>query len=520
MTQPPQKPPEPPKKNGAPSSDSTLLPKPSKPPPPVLPVAPTRRGETSRYSDIWNAEQIVQKHSASLRWVSTWGKGLYWDNRRWVLDSSSRWPQLAQETARELFAEGLVELRRAKDSGDATATAQAGKLVAHAAKSQSYKAIQAMLAIAKTQSQISVAHDQLDADPWLLNCTNGTIELKTGGIHSHRRSDLLTKIAPVQFDPQAKCPTWDRFLARCLGEDKELMHYIQKLVGYSLTGVVSEHVLIFNYGAGRNGKSTFTSTLHAMLSDYAAVAPRKLLFKSRNERHETELTVLHGKRFVTCSEVEEGQAFDEALVKDLTGGDSITARRMREDHWEFIPTHKFWLNGNHKPIVHGSDEGIWRRLRLAPWETIIPAAEIDKALGDKLRAELPGILAWAVRGCQLWQREGLEPPLSVVSATRTFRDENDVLGEFFRLHTVFCSDGVVSRRALRVAYEEFCKDNGIEALGARRFAGRLRERGVTETSVRTKTPPFSPCDAWRGVRLMTTAEALAAPNRISTAQIR
>ncbi|MBL8610222.1 MAG: hypothetical protein JNL38_22995, partial [Myxococcales bacterium] len=343
----------------------------------------------------------------------------------------------------------------------------------------------------------------LDADPWLLNVANGTIDLRTGVLRPHDPRDLLTKLADVAYDPAAKCPMWDRFLDRVMGGSVELVDYLARMVGYSLTGVIREHVLAFLFGGGANGKSTFLRVLHALLGDHAARASRGLLFASRGERHPTELTILHGARVATCAEIQAGDYFDEALVKDLTGGDLIAARRMREDFWTFAPTHKLWLAGNHKPRVRGDDEGIWRRIRLVPWTVTIPTEERDPELVDKLLAELPGILAWAVRGCLAWQRSGLGDPPEVTRATANYREEADPLREFCDGWLVFGPDERAARKHIRAAYEEYCRDDGAEPLGARRFADGLRRRGVTDTSVRAGMKVL---DGWRGVRLATDVE--------------
>jgi putative DNA primase/helicase len=364
-----------------------------------------------------------------------------------------------------------------------------------------------MVSLARHETTVAVSHEQLDADRMLLNVPNGTIDLRTGKVRVHRRKDLITKLAPVPFEPAAECPLWLAFLDRVMGGNAELIEYLQRIIGYSLTGEIREHVLAFFYGQGANGKSTFLTAIHEMLGDYASPAPRGLLFRSRGERHPTELASLHGRRFVTCSEVEEGQTFDEALTKDLTGGDPIECRRMREDFWSFQPTHKLTLAGNHKPTVRGDDEGIWRRMRLVPWTVTIPEAERDMRLTEKLRAELPGILAWAVRGCLAWQERGLDAPAAVREATAEYRQENDALGEFFRLSVVFEAGATIARKDLREAYETFCRESGCEPFGAKRFAGRLRERGVGETNVR-RGMKFA--DGWRGARLMTDAERAAA----------
>jgi len=236
-----------------------------------------------------------------------------------------------------------------------------------------------------------------------------------------------------------------------------MVEYLQRLAGYALTGDIREHVLAFFFGKGANGKSTFLRTLLTILGDYASPAPRGLLFRSRGERHPTELASLFGRRFVTCSEIEDGQAFDEALTKDLTGGDPIECRRMREDFWSFEPTHKLFVAGNHKPSVRGDDEGIWRRMRLVPWLVTFAANEQDKRLVEKLLTESPGIVAWCVRGCLDWQSNGLAEPATVRKATDEYREESDALGEFFRLHAVFDAAARVARKDLREAYAGYCK---------------------------------------------------------------
>ena len=380
---------------------------------------------------------------------------------------------------------------------------QARANLAHAMASQNTSKLDALVRLARTSPKLAISHQELDADPWALNVDNGTLDLRAGRLRPHRREDLITKLAPVAFDLGAACPTWNGFLDRAMGGDAELVDFLQRMSGYALTGDVGEHVLAFCFGGGANGKSTFLSTIHAMLGDYASPAPRGLLFRSRGERHPTELASLHGRRFVTCSEIEDGQAFDEALVKDLTGGDAIECRRMREDFWAFQPTHKLFIAGNHKPTVRGDDEGIWRRMRLVPWVVTIPEAERDTLLPQKLRAELPGILAWAVRGCLAWQAKGLGAPASVRAATDAYRQESDALGEYLRLTVVFEAGATIARKELRESYEAFCHECGAEPFGAKRFAARLRERSVSDATVRRGARVL---DGWKGVRLATEDE--------------
>jgi putative DNA primase/helicase len=520
----------------------------------ALGIIKKERGQTAERTELRNAELLIERAGEGLRHVGPWNKGLTWDGARWRLDEDGGWERAAKRVARLTYEEtaAVAEPYRtwerecaatlAKVKSDHRATMHDEEIakknvanaretvepmeadVAWAKRSQDAAKLRATITLARTDSRVAVHHDQLDRDLWLLNVTNGTIDLRTGTLQPHDRDDLMTKLAPVAFDAEARCPTWDAFLARAMGGDTELVGYLARLVGYGLTGNVGEHVLVFLYGAGANGKSTFLSTVHAMLGDYATPAPRGLLFRARGERHPTELASLHGRRFVTCSEIEEGQTFDEALTKDLTGGDPIECRRMREDFWSYTPTHKLFIAGNHKPTVRGDDEGIWRRMRLVPWTVTIPEAQRDTSLLETLRAELPGILAWAVRGCLEWQRRGLAAPAAVTEATKSYRQENDLLGEFFDAHCKIEADGKVPRHVLREEYEAFCKASGAEPFGAKRFSGRIRELGAKETTMRWAKPAgfrwengvkyvdeakSKVVPAWSGVRLLTEDERAA-----------
>jgi putative DNA primase/helicase len=450
------------------------------------------------WTDSGNAERVVALYGRDLRFVRTWGKWIVWDDRegRWAPDEGGVF-RAAKATARAMQAEAA----RIDDYQQRQAATR------FALKSESKAGITAMVTLARNETAVAITHAELDAHRMLFNCGSGAIDLRSGALRPHKREDLLTKRTKVAFDAAATCPAWDAFVLRIMGGDATMVDYLQRLAGYALTGEIREHVLAFFFGKGANGKSTFLRTMHEVLGDYATPAPRGLLFRRQGERHETEYASLHGRRFVTCSEIEEGQAFDEALVKDLTGGDPIMCRRMREDHWHFDPTHKLFIAGNHKPSVRGDDEGIWRRMRLIPFLITFAANEQDKKLGEKLLDEAPGILAWAVRGCLAWQERGLAEPETVRRATSDYREESDALGEFLRLNVVFEAGVSVARKDIRESYEAFSKENGAQPLGAKRFAARLREHGVTPTARRVGPKVV---DAWRGVRLATDAERAAA----------
>ena len=497
---------------------------PSPAPPPTEPEPePAPDKKTAEHTDLSNAEQLIAWHAGALRAVGTWGKWLAWDNQRWNMDDLGLAFECAKDTVRRMFARASKEhaaynrevmdlMAKGDDATRARKKAEKAEGDAkHAFKSQSAGKLSAMLDVAKSDARIAIHHNVLDADPMLLNVANGTVDLRTGRLRPHQQMDLITKLSPVVFDPSAQAPIWVRFLYRALAGDDELFHFIRRAVGYALTGSVQEHALFFCYGNGANGKSTFLGTLHSLLGDYGSPAPRGMLFRSRGtDRHPTELAMLHGLRYVTCSEIEEGQAFDEALVKDLTGGDPISARRMNEDFWSFFPTHKLWLAGNHQPVVRGDDEGIWRRMRLIPFTVTIPEAERDATLAEQLRAELPGILAWAVRGAVEWAQGGLQAPATVRSATARYRSDNDVLGQFFRECVKFDASAVIARARLREMYELWCREIGCEPVGPRRLASKIRDlaaaSGVVVGDTSTTLEDGKVVNAWKGVRLLRNEE--------------
>ena len=336
-----------------------------------------------------------------------------------------------------------------------------------------------MQSLARSEPGIPILPDKFDTDQWALNCTNGTLDLRSGELRPHNRGDLLTNLCPVEFDPAATCPSWDRMVQTILGGDAELIAFVQRAVGFSLTGSVAEQMLFLLWGHGANGKSTFLNAILGMLGpDYGMQAPDGLLLAKRHDSHPTERADLFGKRLVSSAEVEDGRRLNEALVKQLTGGDRVRGRHMREDFWEFEPTHKLWLAVNHKPVIRGTDHGIWRRVKLIPFTVTIGPEDQDKDLPAKLKAELPGILAWAVRGCLDWQQHGLGEPEAVRAAVAQYRGEMDVLGTFL---TECCVEGKgCTARAgdVYAAYKKWCEANGEYVASQTAFGTSIAERGI------------------------------------------
>ena len=359
-----------------------------------------------------------------------------------------------------------------------------------AARAEKRYPIESALKQLEAQADIVIRHDAFDQEPWLFNVQNGTIDLRTGKVREHCRLDMLTKIAPASFDAAAKCPQWMKFLDDIMAGDIKLQAFLQRIVGYALTGSTKEQKLFFLHGAGANGKSVFLDTMLHVFGDYGRRIAPDLLFLRRNDTHPTALADLQGVRLAVTTETEQGRRLAEVLVKELSGGDRLTARKMRQDYFEFEPTHKIFQSGNHLPVIRGTDHAIWRRIDLIPFEVVFADADQDKDLAAKLREEANGILRWCVNGTLEWLRYGLTEPDKVVAATREYRSDMDILGDFFDDRCVIVPCAEVSNPDLRKAYETWCEANGERAISARALGLNLKERGFTQTSAgpkRTRT---------------------------------
>lgn len=306
--------------------------------------------------------------------------------------------------------------------------------------SESLGKIKAMAELGRSEPGAYIDHALLDCDPFLFNCINGTLNLRDGVLREHRREDLITKLCRTAYHADATCPTWLDTLNRIFNGNADLVAYLQRLCGYCLTGTTTEQVLPIFWGDGSNGKSLIMETVRAVIGpDYATVGADALLTGGDNQ-HPTFLANLFGKRLVTLAETAQGRGVNESLIKKLTGSDAINARRMGEDFWSFNPTHKIWLATNHKPRIIGLDHGIWRRVRLVPFTTRFWDADrgesgpehlkADKRLAEKLSREMEGVLAWMVRGCLEWQKNGLREPEEVRLATEEYRSQEDTIGRF------------------------------------------------------------------------------------------
>jgi putative DNA primase/helicase len=417
----------------------------------------------TNYTDLGNAHRLVQRHGQKIRHCHPWKKWLVWDGKRWAVDNVGQIDRLAADTILNLYREA------AKLDG----SEQRERLVKHARSSEAAARLNAM--IDKARSCVPALPDELDTHPWLLNCPNGTLDLKTGELGPHRREDMITQLCPTPYRPDAKAPRWEQFLSEIFAGSNRLVEFTHRLVGCCLSGAILDHILPILHGDGCNGKSTLLNALRNVLgNDYAAEAPPDLLMMNRHEQHPTQLARLFGKRLVVAVETEQNRQLAESLVKQLTGADTISCRRMREDFWDFQPTHKILLACNHKPRIRGVDWAIWRRIKLVPFNVTIAEHEKDKYLGEKLKAEAEGILAWAVRGCLDWQENGLGNADEIEFATQAYQSAEDTLAGFLAECCVLDDDGRARASDLLKNYREW---SGNKRLSQRRFGEMLTSKG-------------------------------------------
>ncbi len=429
--------------------------------------------EPPHLTDMGNAQRLHRDHGGDLRYCKTWKRWQVWDGARWQDDDTDQVVHLAKTTVRGIYIE----------AGNAADEESRKALAKHASRSEAEGRVRAMIGLAETEPGIPARPDDFDRHPWLLTCRNGTLDLRTGELLPHDRGHLITKLAPVEYDPDAECPVFLAFLDRIMAGNQGLIQFLQRAAGYSVTGDTSERVLMILHGEGRNGKSTFLEVLRSILGDYAIQTPTDTLMAKREAGIPNDIAQLKGARFVSASESDEGRRLDEAKIKSLSGGDTVSARFMRGEFFNFTPEFKLWLGTNHKPTIRGTDRAIWDRIRLVPFSVRIPEAEQDKQLRAKLLAEAPGILAWAVRGCLNWQRDGLGEPREVREATAGYRAEMDVLGEFIEERCVVNPRARVSAKDLYAAYQQWCSDTGEKPLSQKALGQRLDKRGLDTARV-------------------------------------
>lgn len=429
------------------------------------------------FSDDALALEFADKHCCDRRYVAAWSCWLVWDGRRWVPDSTLK----AYDDARlicRIAASACDDqrLRKAIASG---------------------VTVSAVERLARSDRRIAARAEQFDADPWRINTPDGLVDLRTGEVKPHDREAYCTKI--TRASPGSRCSKWLTFLSDVTGGSNQLERFLARCIGYSLTGSTREHAFFFCFGSGANGKSVFVETIGRMLGDYATPAPVEMFTASKFTGHTTDIAGLKGARFVTASETEAGRSFAEGRIKMLTGGEVVSARKMRADNVAFRPDFKLFITGNHKPHLTTNNEAMRRRLNLIPFNFTIPSAQRDTKLPEKLEAEWPGILAWAIDGCLEWQRDGLNPPAIVREATDEYLRSEDLVQGFIDENVALDPNAQTPTGEFFHLWQRFTQERGEPAGGVKEFVKALEGKGFNRKHGRDG-------NRWLGIRRIEKCE--------------
>lgn len=429
-------------------------------------------------TDLGNGELFAHIHRGAFLYVVELRRWLRWDGRIWATATVGEMRRAARTVTRGMYkaAAGIVDDDARK------------RAVSHASGTERLARLTAMIDFASSMEVMEKPLVEFDRDPYALTVANGTIDLRTGELRPHRREDLITRGVDIAYDDAAEAPRWCQFMSEWTGDDAELSTFFQRAAGYSLTGDTGAEVVFFLYGCGANGKSTAVNVLRALAGDHAMAAPFGLFACTSGPKRDTgaaspEVAMLRNARLVAATESEDGARLSESLVKAMTGSDQIVARHLYSEAFAFMPAFKVWLSTNHKPIIRGTDDGIWRRIKLVPF-VVSFRDRMDPTLADVLRAELPGILRWAVDGARAWWADGgglrgLGTCGAVDGATSEYRDESDVLGDFLADECAVLPEATVRARSLYARYKAWAEEAGLSPLSEKRFAGAMQERGVT-----------------------------------------
>lgn len=422
------------------------------------------------YNDMWNSQRFIEAFGDNLRYNTSKGCWCIWNGKNWAEDRIGAIRQLADEAIMKLY-DYKAQMERL-DPEDK----RIKLFLEWLRNSRNTGRKDNMIKETQTAYSIAALPEMFDSDQWLINVNNGTIDLRTGKLREHKRQDMITRICPVDYDENAKAPVFENFLKQIFSDNTELIKFIQRAMGYSLTGSTREQSLFVCYGTGANGKSTLIGVMQEIMGEYARNTNFST-FAVRNDTNTNDIARLVGTRFVTAMEVGEDKRLNEALVKQLTGGDKISARFLHKEFFDFVPTFKIWMGVNHKPKIKETDNGIWRRIKLVPFEVTIPPKDRDPELLNKLRAEMPGILAWAVKGCLEWLKNGLNPPEEIHEATNAYRGEMDTMQVFLEDCIAAKSGGTVKTGELYQVYVLWCEKNGERYVSNTKFGTKMKERG-------------------------------------------
>jgi len=439
-----------------------------------------------QFTDATNASRLIKEHGSNIRYNKAWKKWIVWNGKFWETDDSGA---LVHEKGLETVRNIYDEILKTDDHKERIEIEKYGML------SESVRRRESFVKAAQWVKALNISSDNLDPDPWLLNLNNGTYNVISNEFTEHRQENMITKTANVDYDPKADCPMWKQFIREIMNYKPELINFLQTAAGWSLTGDTSEQTMFILFGSGANGKSTFLNTISFLLGDYAMSADiETFMKKAGGEQNTNDIARLRGGRFVTTSEAEQGRKLSEPLIKKITGSDPMTARFLYGEFFSFVPTFKIWMATNHKPVIKGTDHGIWRRIKLIPFTTRIEETKQDKELESKLKNEASGILNWLLEGTARWRNERLQAPDIVLNATDEYRGEMDVIGNFLKEKCVIKEEYTIRIRELYKAYSDWCDDNNEHAVSERFFSMRLKDMGYDQ--YRTSEARF-----WLGVAL-------------------
>lgn len=418
-------------------------------------------------TDTTNAYKLLVQFGKDIRYNALWKKWIVWNGKRWELDEGYQIHDKGLRMIRAIYRElwQTADLRERLE------------IEKHAMQSESARRRKAVIEVASWIPELNVKTDDLDTDHFLLNVRNGTVDLRTGELKGQKQEDLITRMADVDFDPKADCPAWKKFIMEIMNFNPDLIKFLQTAVGWAITGDTSEQTMFILFGTGANGKSTFLNTIMNLLGDYAIATPTETFMRKTSDQITNDIARLRGTRFVTTTEAEHGKRISEPLIKQITGNDRMTARFLYGEYFNFVPTFKIFMATNHKPVIKGTDHGIWRRIKLIPFITRIEEEKQDKHLEKKLMEERSGILNWLLQGTMRWFNEGLKAPSVITRATDEYRAEMDIIGNFIKERCVQIAGVEIKAREFFKCYQDWCNENNEHAVSERMLGLRLKDMG-------------------------------------------
>ncbi|EKD95362.1 MAG: hypothetical protein ACD_24C00509G0002 [uncultured bacterium] len=422
----------------------------------------------SNFTEFWNAERFIQENKGNIKFCYTRDKWLIWDGIIWLEDSKNQIFQIAKETIKNLHSYASKIQDDDKRS----------KLIKHALRSENLKSVKNMVKISESEEGIPISSNDFDSNNYYINCLNGMVDLRTGELLPHNKDEYITNLIPINYNPVADYVKWAEFLDSIMDGNRELINFIQRAIGYSLTGSIQEQCFFILYGKGSNGKSTFVDAISKILGSYSKNTPiESLMTKDNKNGIPSDIARLQGARFVTASEPEDGCRLSESLIKQLTGNKTITARFMFGEWFDFEPKFKIWMDANHKPVIRGTDYAIWRRIKLIPFNVTISPEKKDKDLPKKLEKELEGILNWAVMGAMEYFKKGLAEPKEVQAATDEYKTDMDFMEAFLSECTIKSTFKTRVREVYQ-RYVEWCRDTGEYTQKEKVFNQKMEEREI------------------------------------------